>query len=62
MKGTCTLAAMLWLAGIAAACAQASPTPGMGTTSPLGTTLSEPSSSSTSGGIPLGATELNPPD
>ena len=61
MKGTCTLAAMLWLAGIAAACAQASPTPGMGTTSPLGTTLSEPSSSSTSGGIPLGATELSPP-
>jgi hypothetical protein len=58
MRGTCILSAIVWLAGVAAASAQANQTPGMGITSPLGT-LSD--SSSPSGTIPLGATELNPP-
>jgi len=61
MQGRWTLAAIMWLASVAAASAQASPTSGMGATSPLGTTLSDPSSASSSSGIPLGATELNPP-
>src|SRR5580658_2317132 len=60
MQGRWTLAAIMWFASVAAASAQANPTPGMGATSPLGTTLSDPSSTSTSGGIPLGAIELNP--
>lgn len=66
MRGSCMLAATLWSASIlwsastVSASAQASQTPGMGTTSPLGTTPS-PSSSSSSGSIPLGATELIPP-
>src|ERR1700691_3808038 len=59
MRGIYILSAMALLASVAAAGAQGSPTPGMGITLPLGTTLSD--SSSPSGTIPLGATELNPP-
>jgi hypothetical protein len=55
MRRACTLAAMIWLIGVASACAQTAPTSGMGATSPLGTA---PSNSST---IPLGATELSQP-
>jgi hypothetical protein len=55
MRHACTLAVMVWLIGVASACAQTAPTSGMGATSPLGTA---PSSSST---IPLGATELSQP-
>jgi hypothetical protein len=63
MRRVCTLAAMIWMSGVAAACAQASSTAGMGTTSPLGTTLSDSSSSSgtSMAGIPLAATELAQP-
>jgi hypothetical protein len=55
MRRACTLAAMMWLIGVAASCAQTAPSAGMGATSPLGTT---PSNSSA---IPLGATELSQP-
>jgi hypothetical protein len=54
------LATIIWSIGGVAAFAQAGPTTGMGSTSPLGT-LSEPSTSSGGSGIPLGATELNTP-
>jgi hypothetical protein len=61
MRRACTLAVMIWISGVCAAFAQASATPGMGATSPLGTTLSEPSSSASMGNIPLAATELAQP-
>src|SRR3984885_2654546 len=59
MRGRCILSAIMLLASVAAASAQASQPPGMGITSPLGMTPSD--SFSSSGAIPLGATELNPP-
>jgi hypothetical protein len=58
MRCTYILAAFIWSVNLGAACAQGSPTSGMGVTSPLNTTspTSQPFDSS---GIALGATELN---
>jgi hypothetical protein len=53
------ITAIAWLIGSGACFAQLSPTPGMGTTSPLGTVPSGPAPQL--GGVPLGATELNIP-
>lgn len=61
MRRACTLVAMIWMSGVSAACAQASSTTGMGATSPLGTSLSEPSSGASMADIPLAATELAQP-
>jgi hypothetical protein len=57
MQRACTLAAVIWIGLVHSAAAQTTLQPGMGTTSPLGTTLSEPAPAM--GNIPLGATELN---
>ena len=61
MRRACTIAAMIWISGAAAAYAQTTTTSGMGATSPLGAPASEPSSGASTGNIPLGATELAQP-
>jgi hypothetical protein len=57
MQRACTLAVVIWIGLVHSADAQTSLQPGMGATSPLGTTLSEPAP--VMGNIPLGATELS---
>jgi|HubBroStandDraft_2_1064218.scaffolds.fasta_scaffold62890_2 hypothetical protein len=58
MRCTYILVALIWSFNLGAACAQGSPTSGMGVTSPINTAspASQPFDSS---GISLGATELN---
>ncbi len=70
MRYVLATAALISIIGCAPSFAQMPPTPGMGATSPLGTMPSSPGSQplgtmspipgTQAGGIPLGATEINP--